>query len=573
MTFSNREISEDTAKWLDAFAVTHKRPMRVLHIGNIANNAYINAKIMRRIGIDADVICHDYYHIMGCPEWEDADFEGDPGDPFFPNWGRVDLKGFARPKWFYQGPRKYVMKKIIAINNEQYFQAGLYNIIIDFGVMLTASKYNPITLLKYLLGRRGVGKFALAPVYVMGAFLYFIVKLFLKIRQACSYVFSIVHQFLGKIFVATRNIRKNGNKFQRVALYPVSFLYNARNRYRERKYRNLDFEKVVEKSSRFNLDEEDTALLLRYASVASDFKVLFDRYDFIVAYSTDGIYPMVAGNTNFASYEHGTIRDIPFENTDRGRLCALTYQHSPAVFITNTDCVPAADRLGIERARQYWMPHALDTHKIFGIYDEMRPQVEVANDPAVFFSPARQHWQVDDSGLGKGNDKIIHAAKILSDQGADFKVEFVEWGQDVDATKKLISDLGVDRHFGWRPAFRKRELLIEYLRAAAVIDQFVFPAMGGITFEALAMGRPVISYLDAQQLGTFFGEAPPIHNCSTAEDIAKAMHSVIYDAKANIKLGQDAQNWVRKYHSSERVLDIQLRAISTILDAENAEAA
>ena len=69
----------------------------MLHIGNIANNAYNNAKIQRRIGIEADVCCYDYFHIMGCPEWEDADFEGDVGDPFFPDWWAVDLKGLPSP--------------------------------------------------------------------------------------------------------------------------------------------------------------------------------------------------------------------------------------------------------------------------------------------------------------------------------------------------------------------------------------------------------------------------------------------------------------------------------------------
>ena len=48
------------------------RKLRVLHIGNIANNAYNNARIQRQYGIDADVLCHDYYHVMATPEWEDG---------------------------------------------------------------------------------------------------------------------------------------------------------------------------------------------------------------------------------------------------------------------------------------------------------------------------------------------------------------------------------------------------------------------------------------------------------------------------------------------------------------------
>ncbi len=94
----------DLKQWLDDFRAEHGRPPRLLHVGNIANNAYNNAKLLNEAGLDCDVLCHDYYHIMGCPEWQDADFQGEVSSQFFPDWTRVDLKGFRRPRWFVQGP-------------------------------------------------------------------------------------------------------------------------------------------------------------------------------------------------------------------------------------------------------------------------------------------------------------------------------------------------------------------------------------------------------------------------------------------------------------------------------------
>lgn len=44
--------------------------MRVLHVGNIAKNAYHNAEFLRRRGVEADVLCYDYPPIMGQPEWK-----------------------------------------------------------------------------------------------------------------------------------------------------------------------------------------------------------------------------------------------------------------------------------------------------------------------------------------------------------------------------------------------------------------------------------------------------------------------------------------------------------------------
>ncbi|MDI2055117.1 hypothetical protein, partial [Bradyrhizobium sp. Mp19] len=89
--------------FLREFQRAHNRPLRVLHIGNIANNAYNNALIQRRFGIEADVICYNYYHVMGCPEWEAASFDGNV-DNMFPDWWATELGGWRRPDWFVQGP-------------------------------------------------------------------------------------------------------------------------------------------------------------------------------------------------------------------------------------------------------------------------------------------------------------------------------------------------------------------------------------------------------------------------------------------------------------------------------------
>jgi glycosyltransferase involved in cell wall biosynthesis len=78
------------------------RPLRVLHVGNIANNAYNNAKILRAAGVESDVLCYGNYHIMASPEWEEADVDVERIDHQRPDWSR--LTAFQRPRWFAQGP-------------------------------------------------------------------------------------------------------------------------------------------------------------------------------------------------------------------------------------------------------------------------------------------------------------------------------------------------------------------------------------------------------------------------------------------------------------------------------------
>ena len=111
---AERETWAEVGQCLFDFQEKYGRAPRVLCLGNVANNGYNNGKLLSRAGWDIDVMCYDYYHIMGCPEWEDADFEGDVGDPFHPNWRQVNLRGFRRPSWFIQGPRSLCVRALLA---------------------------------------------------------------------------------------------------------------------------------------------------------------------------------------------------------------------------------------------------------------------------------------------------------------------------------------------------------------------------------------------------------------------------------------------------------------------------
>ncbi|MDG2053232.1 MAG: hypothetical protein P8J86_00845 [Phycisphaerales bacterium] len=110
----NHLNDEELDQWLAEFREAEGRAPRVLHIGNIANNAYLNAKILNRRGFECDVICYDYYHIMGCPEWEELQIVVSDIDHFAPQWHELDLTGFERPRWFVQGPHQTCLEYLLA---------------------------------------------------------------------------------------------------------------------------------------------------------------------------------------------------------------------------------------------------------------------------------------------------------------------------------------------------------------------------------------------------------------------------------------------------------------------------
>src|SRR5262249_3363562 len=62
-------------------------------------------------------------------------------------------------------------------------------------------------------------------------------------------------------------------------------------------------------------DRMTTSDVGEYRSDISQWRALLSHYDAVLGYSTDGLYPLLAANVPFLAYEHGTIRNIPFEPT------------------------------------------------------------------------------------------------------------------------------------------------------------------------------------------------------------------------------------------------------------------
>ena len=121
-----------------------------------------------------------------------------------------------------------------------------------------------------------------------------------------------------------------------------------------------------------------------------------------------------------------------------GRVCAWTYREAPAVFVTNVDCLQAARRLGIDERRIHPILHAFDCGEALAYRKDGQYMLPVSLDKPFFFAPARHHWRDGNESWLKGNDVAIRAAGLLKRAGHDFRIVFVEWGQELALSKALI---------------------------------------------------------------------------------------------------------------------------------------
>ena len=621
---------DELLDWLKEFERQTGRPLRVLHIGNIANNAYNNARIQRAHGIEADVLCYDYYHVMSTPEWEDGALTTSV-DPNLPDWWSTNLGGFRRPNWFVQGPAEICIKYLEARSKRQTFSSRLWRWALDGSYWnLIEDRASVTGVRRQIYKQRRSIKSCLVPMFLRLGALIPVLDPLSSIDQRLAPAKSFLLNQIIVPLIIVENARPRMSSFGSIIMSILRMLQKMRGSSGKHDLRTLadsgtakaiisnfsprkmvsNFASVVVQvctaliihllllpvrpvlgwkrqeigpARRKEMAQEFVAKVRHQEANVSDdlweqfgdylgnhalrFGPVLASYDIVQGYSIDGIIPLAAGHTHFCCYEHGTLRDIPFEQTLLGLICRLSYKKAPCVFITNSDVIPSAKRLGLERSRLHFLPHAFDEKKLFS-FREDNPDLAPPVDRIQVFCPSRHHWKSGETSWRKGNDVLLRGAALVAATNRNFCLTLVEWGQEVDLSKELIEQLQIADLVEWVQPMGKRDLWHSYCTSHAVVDQFVLPALGGVGFEALALGRRLISRIDEPQLSAFFGKSPPVMNASSPVEVASALQAVIEDAADRTGLGKAGRNWIERFHSAERIVGIQALAYKSLLQEE-----
>lgn len=521
------------------------RPMRVLHIGNIANNAYLNARILNERGFDCDVLCYDYYHIMGCPEWEDADFTG-AVDEFKPDWTRVDLKGFRRPEWFSQGPFLYAVSYLLARREGRGSVAkwwwGLMDLYRRKGEEVQFSTKGPITAV------------------------FRVIDLFLHLRKMGKNAFGYLVAVAGKRLLMLTGMNRFHDAVQ--TLYrKVRFDILGKKQQHTENHLKQDFDHLTRilfqlfPDQTDNLDWDD---FRRHQHSLIPLNRLFAHYDVIHAYGTEPRWPMLTEFHPYVAFEHATIRHLPFQDSMLGRLTALGYHMADEVIITNCDSNTDAEKLKV--AKYGFVPHPVNERWISDCSGrEIREHLcrELDAD-FILFNPSRQHWwphremdklpaEIDPAWL-KGNDILIEAlARFIREVNPKAAAVLVDWGQKVDDTKGLAKDLGIADRIEWI-APQPCAPMLRYIDACDIlVDQFIVGAFGSTMPKAMQIGKPAMCHVDPKLHEWCLPEMPPILNAKTVDEVFDALVWAYQNPNELEDLGLRGQEWYNKYHSNGRI--------------------
>ncbi len=543
--------------------MSEKKTLRVLHIANIANNAYLNAKLLNKNGLDCDVLCYDYYHIMGCPEWEDANFVGQVSDQFRPNWRAVDLRGFERPHWFAQGPFRTCVRYLLARRRGQARRARFWWWVMDMQRWMLAA------------GISAPRRILLAPLRIARR---------LK-NLARRWLWQPIHAAFGLGRGIYRRARAQGLRtglayyLRRIRGAPADALLDVppapdADRPPPTPYQRRAAALIARFGALFP-DRSDPLTfddLVGWQKNASLLKALFAEYDIIQAYATDPILPLVVGKRPYVAFEHGTIRSIPFEATRQGRITALSYRLADGVLITNADNKRAAERLQLPNYR--FVPHPINERWFLpDVGAALRTQLkDMLDADFLIFHPARQHWEARrHPSWEKGNDILIKGmARFIKEVAPRAAAVFVAWGQMIDESKALLAELGIADRVKWIEPVHMADMA-RYTDACDVLaDQFYLGAFGSTMPRALAQGTPSLICLDEDIHRWCFDAMPPVINVRTPDAVYRGLKRAYEDPDWLGDLAERGIAWYRRYHSNRVIYETLSRLYDELVppDAE-----
>ena len=525
----NKAPSPETLSWLTSFKATHGRVPRVLHIGNIANNAYNIAALLNGAGLDCDVICYDYYHVMGCPEWEDADFTGRITDQFQPDWAAVDLRGFERPRWFAQGPLSQCIDYLIARRSGDSESAERH-----WATLGASNRTIPRTL--------GDTEDAPVPAASLPGY-----RRRLRVLLDHPDVYSVARRRfrswddnpIGKL--ASIALSRAVAVAATCLRLPVRFS-------RERRTFARIVRRSVRRFKRAFPDRGDrlTAVDVEmYRYVLPEWRRLFEYYDIVQAYATDPILPLLANKRPYVAFEHGTLRTFTLRDDPICRLTSLAYRKADHVFITNGDCLGYANAIGVRRDSP--MLHPVDHEKIRGIsgnYEKLHRDLGVQY---VFLCTLRHDWDI------KGTDQYIRALpRLAAEIGTSFKLLMTNWGSQLVDSQRLAKDLGVSQYIDWLDPLPRLQLVRLQKSVDIVFDQIALPHFGATAPEAIAAEVPVIMSYDPESTKWLVAEPAPILSAWTVDDIVTRAKTAL-DPVWHEQYKVAARKWIDTCHNIQTV--------------------
>ena len=232
------------------------------------------------------------------------------------------------------------------------------------------------------------------------------------------------------------------------------------------------------------------------------------------------------GKKPLIGHAHGSDLRSSLNHPVWGRIVRYNLAKCDRVIVSTPDILGIAKRF---RDDAVYLPNPVDMTLFYPkplMSHGGRKRVLIASD---------SNWSV------KGTDIAIRALSRIKDE---VDVSIIAYGKDFDKTIALASSLGL--RLNVLPKVPHERLNEYYWDADVVLDQFKLGSLGMVSLEAIACGRPVITYVSSKYPEY---ESFPLKDVSNECSIIKAIMD------ANNDLWVKEYDFLKKYHRPEIVTE------------------
>jgi glycosyltransferase involved in cell wall biosynthesis len=216
--------------------------------------------------------------------------------------------------------------------------------------------------------------------------------------------------------------------------------------------------------------------------------------------------------TPLIGHAHGSDLRSTLKHPLWGRIVRYNLKKCDKVLVSTPDILGIAKKL---REDTEYLPNPVDAEIFYPkpVMKHEKKKVLIASD---------SNWSV------KGTDIAIRALSKIKNE--------------VDVS---IIAYGVDLHINVLPKVSHEKMNEYYWNADVVIDRFKLGSLGMVSLEAIACGRPVVTYVSSE-----FPEYEefPLKDVKTDEEVADAILG------ADVKLWQKEYAYLEKNHKPEIVV-------------------
>jgi hypothetical protein len=169
-----------------------------------------------------------------------------------------------------------------------------------------------------------------------------------------------------------------------------------------------------------------------------------------------------------------------------------------------------------------------------------------SRDELVLFHPSNFDWGEADAGRRastKGNDRFLAAlARLVGESNRSVRLIALDRGPDREAAHTLVQKLGLGDVVDWRAPMDRDALFAAIAESDVVVDQFDVGGLGLIAWEAMQIGRPVLTYAQENCERLLYDVPSPVFSGHTEDEILHALR-VLVDPDALAKATASAREW------------------------------